>query len=40
MRKINMKREIVNIRNHSVKGGKMTGERAGAVFGETLWRHL
>jgi hypothetical protein len=26
--------------NHSVKGGKVTGERASVVFGAALWRHL
>jgi hypothetical protein len=26
--------------NPSVLGGKMAGERASVIFGETLWRHL
>jgi len=26
--------------NHSVRGGEMSGGRAGVVLGETLWRHL
>lgn len=31
---------LLSVCNHSVRGGKMSGGRAGVVLEETLWRHL